>query len=143
MLYRRIPAFLSAFTLFSLLLTSSCKGPEGSDGPTGPTGPQGETGAAGAPGPVGPAGLSGVEVVSTTLTPIAAGNIVSSQAVCPAGKVAIGGGFRSGNATNLLNLYAAASYPDPNIHQWWHVSIYNPTGATASATLYAICAVAN
>jgi hypothetical protein len=63
---------------------------------------------------------------------------VSSVAVCPAGKVAIGGGFQS-----TTTLYATASYPDANNHQWWHVSIYNPTGATTSATLYAVCAVAN
>ena len=137
MLHRRIPAFISAFTVLSLLLTSSCKGPEGSDGPTGPAGPQGNVGAQ---GPIGPAGLSGVEVVRSTLTPIGTGSIVSSVVVCPAGKVAIGGGFQSLTA---YTMYATASYPDQSNHQWWHISVYNPTTATGTATLYAVCAVAN
>ena len=130
MLYRRIPAVLSAFALLSLLITSSCKGPEGSDGPTGPAGPQGATGSA---------GLSGVEVVSPpTPTNVGPGSIVSITVVCPTGKVAIGGGFRT-----ATTMYATASYPDPANHQWWHVSVYNATGATAPVTLYAVCAVAN
>lgn len=58
--------------------------------------------------------------------------------VCPTGKVAIGGGFRS-----ATTLYATASYPDSANPQWWHVSIHNPTGTTAPVTLYAVCAVVN
>jgi len=104
----------------------------------GPQGATGATGAAGAPGPIGPAGLSGVEVV----TPPAAinvgpGSIVTGTVVCPTGKVAIGGGFRT-----ATTMYATASWPDAANSQWWHVSIYNPTAAAAPVTLYAVCAVA-
>jgi hypothetical protein len=57
--------------------------------------------------------------------------------VCPTGKVAIGGGFRT-----ATTMYATASWPDAANSQWWHVSIYNPTAAAAPVTLYAVCAVA-
>jgi hypothetical protein len=80
-----------------------------------------------------------VEIVSPpTTTNVGPGSIVNGTVVCPTGKVAIGGGFRS-----ATTMYATASYPDAANHQWWHVSIYNPTSATAPVTLYAVCAVAN
>ncbi len=95
-------------------------GPVGPMGPTGPAGPagadgstglQGTTGADGPEGPAGPVGpqgapgLSGIEVVSRNSGPATNTSAVITV-LCPAGKVAIGGGasILGGTTTVVLNI---------------------------------------
>jgi Collagen triple helix repeat (20 copies) len=89
-------------------------GPQGPAGAQGPAGPQGETGATGAPGlpgaqgppgPAGPAGgLLGYELVQVVNEPVFSVNMNTTApsviAWCPAGKVAVGGGFEPASPTN-------------------------------------------
>lgn len=97
-------------------------GTAGKDGATGPTGPNGDTGAPGAPGAQGPQGDPGVAGVSgrNGLTVRSAAvellpktdvgpNFESEQrARCPAGMVAIGGGYR-------LETVPAPASPGPGV----------------------------
>jgi hypothetical protein len=66
-------------------------GPTGPKGTTGATGAKGTAGATGATGPTGATGVSGYEVV-TNFSVHAAGQGASGEALCPTGKLAIGGG---------------------------------------------------
>ena len=121
-------------------------GPQGPAGPTGPAGPagaQGPQGPAGATGPQGPAGVSGV---STHL-----GNQVdvprdygahTSIATCPAGQVALSGGWYGGRSITIVN-----SLPDTP-HSWL-VNAYNNDyninngGGTESVQAWVVCANAS
>src|SRR5262249_9381672 len=73
----------------------STAGVTGAAGPTGPTGPPGPT------GPTGPAGVSGYEVVTDFVAGTA--QLVSGEALCPAGKVAVGGGATVSGLVNNAN----------------------------------------
>lgn len=90
-------------------------GPQGPAGAQGPAGPQGEAGAAGAPGlpgaqgPAGPAGPAGgllgyeqVQVMNEPAFPTVNMNATAPSVIawCPAGKVAVGGGFEPASPTN-------------------------------------------
>jgi len=80
------------------------QGPVGPQGIQGPTGVAGQTGATGATGPAGPIGAtgatgatgasagSGYQIVSGSVSRPNA--ITAASATCPAGKVAVGGGYR-------------------------------------------------
>ncbi len=94
-------------------------GPEGAVGPQGPPGPQGPAGAdgadgadgatgpagpTGATGAVGPAGVSGYVLASNQAA--FSGNGANTVSVsCPAGTVALGGGYQS---TVVLNVSASS-----------------------------------
>ena len=123
-------------------------GATGAMGPAGPAGPAGAAGAAGPMGPMGPmgpAGVSGLQVVSAYAFPVptnvAAFASATATATCPAGKVAIGGGFEGSGDAWFMYLYA--SYPSaPNA---WTVSLKNrDTSAKNSVQVrvYAVCAAA-
>jgi hypothetical protein len=121
-------------------------GPQGSAGPQGPAGVQGPIGLQGPAGPQGPAGMSGLQVVPV-IVPTSAFGIngnasAAGTATCPAGKVAISGGFH----TTFLgsgNLVAAASYPDTPSS--WRVIVRNTSISAVSSvtfTVYAVCVAA-
>lgn len=101
-------------------------GPQGETGPPGPAGPQGETGPQGSPG------LSGHQVVSGS------SGTYYSQAVCPAGKLVLGGGaYTTGSAA------VEASHPQTNNGNWSSWVVYN-ANSSGTVTAYAVCAyVAN
>ena len=86
-------------------------------------------------GPAG--GLSGV----TTVTARTEAGLVSSNAVdatCPAGKIVVGGGGRTGLAETGATGNILMSHPEGN---GWHVRAYNGGPfTTVFITAYAICA---
>ncbi|MEO5676999.1 MAG: hypothetical protein ABIQ84_05590 [Usitatibacter sp.] len=80
------------------------QGPAGADGAIGlqgPTGPAGATGQQGLAGPVGPqgpgaaAGFQIFEVISAPTVVTILDGVISATAICPAGSVVTGGGYRT------------------------------------------------
>jgi hypothetical protein len=69
------------------------QGPQGPPGQTGLTGSRGEQGIQGVAGPQGPPGVGGYVFVEGAITPKDQVSPKSSGAVCPAGKVVLGGGY--------------------------------------------------
>lgn len=72
------------------------RGPQGltgETGPQGPAGPQGPKGDRGAQGPAGPSVASGAQVVSNTNEKSAIDLFTTVSVSCPAGKVAVSGGY--------------------------------------------------
>ena len=75
-------------------------GPAGATGPTGLPGPAGATGAIGPAGPAGPSGVSGYVVANNESYEESSGQCgritehvqIAAWILCPAGKVAVGGG---------------------------------------------------
>jgi hypothetical protein len=112
----------------------------------GPEGPQGATGAAGPNGPQGPAGPAGADgglvayevVTGTPLAVLAADFDVTAAAVCPAGKVVLGGGANI--ADPLEEVFVASSRPTVSGATYgWSVTVLN-YGGDNTLTPYAICA---
>jgi hypothetical protein len=126
-------------------------GPKGDTGATGAQGLKGDPGAPGATGPMGPIGpqgaqgvqgipgMSGHEVVFTPFTSFTVnGNqTVALNATCPAGKVAIAGGFDvSGNTASLTPVGSFPFSPDT-----WRllVRLSQIGAATFQVRVYALC----
>lgn len=128
-------------------------GPQGEIGPTGAQGPQGVAGPQGADGvqgpmgfqgPAGPQGLPGVrgyEVVFSPTVPVpitvGGGATLTVLAVCPAGKIVIGGGHEFSTVAN--GQIMVSSFPSA-IDTWkaaFRVAQITPASITAKA--YAIC----
>jgi hypothetical protein len=86
-------------------LTWNQTGPQGLTGPKGDTGPQGPKGGTGPQGPQGPAGPSTspgfVHVIGWQVS-VPQYEFVYTQASCPDGKVAVGGGFDASDAVRVL-----------------------------------------
>jgi hypothetical protein len=111
----------------------------------GPVGPVGATGAPGVQGPPGPAGLAGYQIVtsSTNIPDIDIPGLQGKEfyAVCPTGKIAIGGGhFTTGGEVR----HSGPTVPGLNstgyaYGQAWYVKIYNSSIFTNSAWAYAVC----
>ena len=105
-------------------------------GPMGPMGPI---------GPTGPAGVSGYEVVSV-LTPATPQNVASFASVvgsasCPAGKIAIAGGYEG--LGDAWFMYHYASYPSSP--STWTVSLKNRDSGTkfqVQMRVFVLCAAA-
>ena len=130
-------------------------GPQGTPGVAGPAGPQGVAGPVGASGPMGPMGpfgpmgpagpqgdpgVSGYEIVVSPLTTVSInGNQTTAlTASCPAGKIAIGGGFDySGNVAPVTPVASFPSAPDT-----WrvHIRLSQVTAATVQGRVFAVCA---
>lgn len=114
-------------------------GPQGPVGATGPQGPVGATGPAGPAGPQGPAGVSGRQVVENF---VSVGMFTANEvtATCPAGKVPVGGGGRTGTGPssdgNITDSFPTAD--------GWYVRAYNPGPfANTLLTAFAICVTAS
>ena len=116
-------------------------GPEGPPGPLGPTGPTGPQGMPGVPGPTGPTGptgpsgrdgLSGYErvVLTRTLPPSA---FTSIDVACPADKVVVGGGARSGTGSVIT----MDSFP--SLDTRWTVLVRNTLLVEHDVLAYAVC----
>jgi hypothetical protein len=76
-------------------------GARGADGPPGPKGDMGEKGDTGAPGPSGPPGpssgrLQGIHAVGGPVVNVPAFHQTWSEVRCPAGEIALNGGFAVG-----------------------------------------------
>ena len=121
----------------------------GSVGPAGPPGPTGAT------GPAGPPGLANVETVTTATVEVLPGKAGSRIALCPTGKVALGGGVTPTlpggtpviSGTAGANPIVIMSYPrpgaeDPLGREGWVGAVENPSGHAEPAyfVVYAVCA---
>ena len=117
------------------------QGEAGETGPAGPAGPKGDTGATGPRGPQGPAGpgMTGYEIVEErVVVNILASNHVSVD--CPAGKVVVGGGARSG--ANYDEGYADMNILDSfpvDQDTWFARAYYGGAYLHMNLTAYAIC----
>jgi hypothetical protein len=121
------------------------QGPQGVAGPIGPQGPAGVQGPMGLTGPQGPQGVPGVSGYQVVVTPLTTVSINGNQtttlsAVCPAGKVAIGGGFDySGNIAVAMPV---ASFPAAADTWRVMVRLNQVSGATFQGRAFALCASA-
>ena len=118
-------------------------GPTGATGEPGPQGPTGPTGPQGATGPTGPAGPAGALGYVRIVGPESRRSSKSSRtatAVCPSGKVVVGGGFVvnaplsvKGKISDLQNFPADAST--------WRTKVAetNPVSARWSLRAFALC----
>jgi collagen triple helix repeat protein len=113
-------------------------GPQGLQGPAGPQGergPAGPMGPAGPPGPRGENGVSGYQVVVTS-------DSFQAMAVCPSGKVVIGGGGRTSDFGQALAgshpAFFNTSGPEPNA---WEATLSTTiVSPPNTVTAWAICA---
>jgi hypothetical protein len=107
-------------------------------GPRGPRGPRGLRGPAGG---FTTANVSYVPAPVTVMCAFGAGTcaVGNSEALCPAGKMAIGGGW-IGDAPDPP-LSATVAYSAPTVHNGWGVVMTNnSSAATASYHAFAVCA---
>ena len=107
----------------------------GATGAQGPAGPQGTTGAQ---GPTGRDGIGGIQFVTTQYT-VRAMSGASTYGICPAGKVAIGGGFGRLNQ----NVTVRESRPGSNQispDRYWTVGFVNLNSSEQVVDVYAVCA---
>ena len=118
-------------------------GPEGPAGPAGPQGPEGPQGPVGATGPQGPAGVSGVSTHLGDKVDVPRDfGAHTSIARCPAGQVALSGGWYGGRSITIVN-----SLPDTSSS--WLVNAYNNDyniqygGGTESVQAWVVCANAS
>jgi hypothetical protein len=129
-------------------------GPKGDTGATGPKGDTGATGATGAQGPMGPQGfmgpmgpqglpgISGFQIAGNSTTVSVPGNSTTTlAATCPAGKIAIAGGYDSSTGGGTFALAPVASYP--SAPDTWRVTL-RVSGISSAVVVtfrvYAICA---
>jgi hypothetical protein len=102
-------------------------------GTQGPKGDKGDPGVQGVKGDTGSPGISGYEVVQGNGVNLNPGAEGLSNAFCPAGKKAVGGGV-SGNARlAIINSF-------PNGGTWWMVFARNVGQSGGSFAAYAVCA---
>jgi hypothetical protein len=109
-------------------------GPTGATGLDGPTGPTGATGAAGT-------GVSGWEIVEDGGTPSNGNSPKNDSAACPAGKVAVGGGYTVtfAAAGNDADVSVSASYPS-SATTWQVNAAENAPAGNWSLEAYVVCA---
>jgi hypothetical protein len=115
------------------------EGPQRAAGPGGPTGATGATGPPGTNGTNGTDGVSGYQVVAATSADDSTSPKVSG-AVCPAGKLPVGGGFNT--SLPAIDESAGESWPFGDMNTW-QVGISN-VGPTTNWTVhaFAICVFA-
>jgi hypothetical protein len=111
-------------------------GPVGAVGPAGAVGPVGAVGATGATGAPGAAGVSGYEQVVAT-NDIVKGAFIQVLAVCPEGKVVLGGGYGMIDPASL-QVWSNGPQGDRS----WSVRFRNTSLQTLRVTVTANCVVA-
>jgi hypothetical protein len=119
-------------------------GPLGAVGPQGPVGPVGPQGPQGQKGVQGPPGISGYEIVDGVISAIDAAPGKSSSAVCPTGKVPIGGGYWISPTTTDVIVVRAAGPAMPNgLPPGWSVLAerMGPGSESWGVRAWAFCAV--
>jgi hypothetical protein len=105
-------------------------GPKGDTGATGATGPQGPQGPQGPKGD--PGGVAGYVVVASNPLTLDPNTEDTGTATCPTGKVAVGGGVKVADPTEL---YMIESYPSADGSGW------NGTAAAFTSTTFTVYAV--
>lgn len=121
------------------------RGPQGVPGSTGAPGPQGVPGPSGAPGPTGAPGVSGREVVFADGEMGAGVPHGITSVSCPAGKVAIAGGYhlvdlKDKNIAPKYENFVLGSYPTST---GWEVAWYHGIdNLVLKVRAYAVCVAA-
>jgi hypothetical protein len=114
------------------------QGPQGTQGPRGFSGAQGAQGAQGPAGPQGTPGVSGYQIVTTGLD-VGGWTNGATQAICPSGKVALGGGVW----TNHMTIERSApmmGLPQTGTAIGWYGAVRNSFVSGDRMTVYVICA---
>jgi hypothetical protein len=123
------------------------RGPEGPAGRAGANGAIGATGAPGAPGlagssgPAGPAGPAGgpldpariVQASGPIFSLPAGAGVATYAAPCPAGAIALGGGFAI-TGTVHVSISQASTF-----QQSWQITADNPGGTNGTAQANVVC----
>jgi hypothetical protein len=115
-------------------------GQDGANGARGATGPAGPTGAQ---GPAGSDGLNGSSVVTATdtSTVVDANAVVTATATCPAGHIAISGGFLEAGATSPS---VVESHATPAFAGWVaKAKTQGNAQQSVSLTVYAYCVLSS
>jgi len=117
------------------------QGPTGPTGPPGPQGLQGNPGPAGLQGPPGP-GLTGYEVVQADFV-VPAGGFLRDTALCPVGKVVLGGGASVVGAGSA-NFHTVLQESGPGTigggaQSLWLVAIQNNDTVQHTIGIFAVC----
>lgn len=123
-------------------------GPAGAQGPAGPMGlpgtgapgPQGPAGPMGATGQQGPPGISGYNVqTASQVVPAGRGSVL--PAICLGGQMVLGGGYNTISLGTGAPAYLTILDSQPLTgNTGWIVQVTNQTGASATLTVYAVCA---
>jgi hypothetical protein len=114
-------------------------GAAGATGATGATGPTGDTGAPGGRGPAGPTGgpldPSRIVHVAGPVFTLSAGQPGPTYyaAPCPAGAIALGGGFTVTGSVHVSSSQAS------DFQQGWQISADNPGSSPGTAQANAVC----
>lgn len=111
------------------------RGNAGPQGPLGPEGPAGPTGA------TGPAGIPGVVMVESAMVTLASGAVNGTFASCPAGDVALGGGWDGGTTPPVV---ATVAYNEPigNNTAWDVTMVDNQSDQSSTFAAVVECAPA-
>ncbi len=109
-------------------------------GNAGPQGAQGAPGAQGAQGPQGPAGIPGVVEVESAAVVLSPDGVNGTYASCPAGDVALGGGWDGGSDPDPDGT-ADYDYPIGN-NTAWDVVMTDHSGLTTTFAAVIECAPA-
>jgi len=133
------------------------RGLQGVAGPQGAQGPKGDTGAVGSQGvkgdigavgpqgpqgPQGPAGFSGIEYIRSEVQ-VGPGIFATYSAICPNGKVVLGGGASVNQRPQLIKLQASIPSQDSSGRLGWTASFTNISTDTVRVSVYAVCASYN
>jgi hypothetical protein len=117
-------------------------GPQGPKGDTGAQGPKGDTGPQGAPGTPGTSGLAGIHIISASAQS-GPNTVLNGVLNCPAGQIAIGGGFTTvaPGAPPVPGAYVSSSAPTPDGLGWDGATV-NTSSQTVTITLETTCVTA-
>ncbi len=106
-------------------------------GARGARGPKGVRGPSGAVGTAGQFSTSDVQVVQGTGITIEDYATATASAMCPAGSVAVGGGFNEIGGTGSVNVVEDAPDSDAT---GWIVRLQGTSAGVTGAFAYAVCA---
>ncbi len=118
-------------------------GPAGGVGPAGPAGgigPAGPAGSAGGIGPAGPAGVTGYLRVAGTASAFDTVDPKTVTAVCPGGRVVVGGGYKLVAATGNVGSVTPTQNQATSDTEWTVTGDSDGVVADFSVQAFAICA---
>jgi len=148
---------------------ASIVGPEGPAGPAGPTGADGAVGPAGSAGPAGPAGADGAQGPAGPQGPAGANSVSGAEivtvsrvqsifndnfdvtATCPAGKIALSGGFSGGvvGVGGIVEWFVGSdgpwikvSRPTDDLSGWQILALRGSSLADQVVRAHAVCVYA-
>ncbi len=103
--------------------------PQGEQGPVGPQGPQGPQGQQGGPG------MSGYQILEGPNLSLDPGETRIVSVTCPAGKLAVGGGYESGNSIDVTLNRTGPTDGGTS----WAVRVTNEAAGRKTVNAQAVC----